>query len=213
MQIKFNGYTKILGSNRVIDNVSLSMESGKVYGLKGQNGSGKTMLMRAVCGLILPNQGNVTIDDRIIGKEISFPESVGLLLENPAFINGYSGFKNLKMIASISKKINDNQIAGAMERVGLNPNDKRPYRKYSLGMKQKLGIACAIMEEPDLLLLDEPLNALDDKGINCVRDIVYESKERGALVIITCHDDGELYEMSDEIFILDGGRIKGHEVS
>lgn len=213
MQIKFNRYTKILGSNRVIDNVSLTMESGKVYGLKGQNGSGKTMMMRAICGLILPTEGNVTIDDKIVGKDISFPESVGLLLENPAFINGYSGFKNLKMIASISKKIDDQQIAESMEKVGLNPKDKRPYRKYSLGMKQKLGVACAIMENPDLVILDEPLNALDEAGINCVENVIYEAKKRGALVIITCHDNEELHKMSDEIFIIEGGRIKGNEIS
>lgn len=212
MQIRFNRYTKILGSNRVIDDVSLTMESGKVYGFKGQNGSGKTMLMRAICGLLLPTQGNVTIDGKIVGKDISFPESVGLLLENPAFINGYSGFKNLKMIASVGKKINDKQISEAMEKVGLNPKDKRPYRKYSLGMKQKLGVACAIMEEPDLVILDEPLNALDEAGVSCVKGIVCEAKERGALVIVTCHDNEELYEMSDEIFILEGGRIKGHEI-
>lgn len=212
MLIRFNRYTKILGSNRVIDDVSLSMKSGKVYGFKGQNGSGKTMMMRAVCGLILPTEGNVTIDDKIVGKDISFPQSVGLLLENPAFVNGYSGFKNLKMIASISKKIGDNEIAGAMEKVGLDPKDKRHYRKYSLGMKQKLGVACAVMEKPDLLILDEPLNALDEDGINCVKDIVREAKERGALVIVTCHDNEELYEMSDEIFILEGGRIKDYEI-
>lgn len=212
MLIRFNRYTKILGSNRVIDDVSLSMKSGKVYGFKGQNGSGKTMMMRAVCGLILPTEGNVTIDDKIVGKDISFPQSVGLLLENPAFVNGYSGFKNLKMIASISKKIGDNEIAEAMEKVGLDPKDKRHYRKYSLGMKQKLGVACAVMEKPDLLILDEPLNALDEDGINCVKDIVREAKERGALVIVTCHDNEELYEMSDEIFILEGGRIKDYEI-
>lgn len=212
MHIEFNGYTKVLGSNRVIDDVSLTMKSGRVYGFKGQNGSGKTMMMRAVCGLILPTEGSVIIDDKIVGADISFPESVGLLLENPAFVNGYSGFKNLKMIASISKKIDDNQIVSAMEKVGLDPKDKKPYRKYSLGMKQKLGVACAVMEKPDLVILDEPLNALDEDGINRVKDIVREAKEGGALVIITCHDNEELYEMSDEIFILEGGKIKGHEI-
>lgn len=212
MQIKFNGYTKIMGSDKVIDNVNLTMESGNVYGFKGQNGSGKTMLMRAICGLILPTDGNVTIDDKIVGKDISFPESVGLLLENPSFINGYSGFKNLKMIVSIRKKINDSQIADAMQKVGLDPKDKRHYRKYSLGMKQKLGIACAIMEEPDLIILDEPFNGLDEAGILRVKDIVHESKESGALVILTCHDNEELYEMSDEIYLLEGGRIRGHEI-
>lgn len=212
MQIKFNGYTKIMGSDKVIDNVNLTMESGNVYGFKGQNGSGKTMLMRAICGLILPTDGNVTIDDKIVGKDISFPESVGLLLENPSFINGYSGFKNLKMIVSIRKKINDSQIADAMQKVGLDPKDKRHYRKYSLGMKQKLGIACAIMEEPDLIILDEPFNGLDEAGILRVKDIVHEAKESGALVILTCHDNEELYEMSDEIYLLEGGRIRGHEI-
>lgn len=212
MHIEFRDYTKILGMNTVIDDVSLEMYSGNVYGLKGQNGSGKTMLMRAICGLILPTEGDVIIDGKIIGKDISFPESVGLLLENPSFINGYSGFKNLKMIASIKNKIDDSKIAETMKKVGLDPNDKRPYRKYSLGMKQKLGIACAIMEEPDLIILDEPLNALDEAGADNVKAVVKEAKERGALVIVTCHDKEELNNLADEIFILDGGRIKGYEV-
>lgn len=212
MYITIDRYTKVMGTNMVLDNVSFDMRSGNVYGLRGQNGSGKTMLMRAICGLILPTEGSIAIDGKVIGKDISFPDSVGLLLENPSFINGYSGFKNLKMIASIKNKIDDGQIIKAMEKVGLDPNDKRPYRKYSLGMKQKLGIACAIMEEPDLIILDEPINALDEAGIDNVKAIVKEAKERGALVIIACHDKAQLKELADEIYVFDGGRLAGYEV-
>jgi len=212
MHIRFDKYTKILGKNKVIDDVSLDMYSGIVYGFRGQNGSGKTMLMRAVCGLILPTEGSVSIDNMVVGKDISFPDSVGLLLENPSFIGGYSGFKNLKMIASIKKEISDSHIAEVMEEVGLEPGDKRPYRKYSLGMKQKLGIACAIMEEPDLIILDEPFNALDEAGVENVRKIIIEAKNRGALVIVACHDKEQLDELADEIVIIDGGRISGYEV-
>ncbi len=212
MHIRFDRYTKILGRNKVIDDVSLDMYSGTIYGFRGQNGSGKTMLMRAVCGLILPTEGSVAIDGMVIGKDISFPDSVGLLLENPAFIGGYSGFKNLKMIASIKKIIGDSRITEVMEAVGLEPGDKRPYRKYSLGMKQKLGIACAIMEEPDLIILDEPFNALDEAGAENVRNVIMEAKDRGALVIVACHDKEQLDELADEIVIIDGGRISGYEV-
>ncbi len=212
MHIRFDRYTKILGRNKVIDDVSLDMYSGTIYGFRGQNGSGKTMLMRAVCGLILPTEGSVAIDGMVIGKDISFPDSVGLLLENPAFIGGYSGFKNLKMIASIKKIIGDDRITEVMEAVGLEPGDKRPYRKYSLGMKQKLGIACAIMEEPDLIILDEPFNALDEAGAENVRNVIMEAKDRGALVIVACHDKEQLDELADEIVIIDGGRISGYEV-
>ena len=164
MRVEIENYTKTIKGATVLSDISLNMESGKVYGLRGHNGCGKTMLMRAISGLILPTSGCVKIDGQAIGKDISFPPSIGLLIEYPAFINSYTGFKNLKMIADIQKKIGDDKIRDAIKKVGLDPDDKRTFKKYSLGMKQKLGIACAIMEEPDLIILDEPVNALDEAG-------------------------------------------------
>lgn len=207
MEIIVQNYTKVLKGSTVLNDISLRFVSGKVYGLKGHNGCGKTMLMRAICGLILPTKGYVSIDGKIIGKDISFPPSVGLLLEYPAFINNYTGFRNLKNIADIKKEISDLDIKNAISEVGLNPDDKRSFKKYSLGMKQKLGIACAIMESPDIIILDEPVNALDDAGKEIVRNILEKHKQRGALIIIACHDSEEMDYLADEIYMMSDGRV------
>lgn len=210
MKIDIEGYTKKIRGNLILDNISLTLESGKIYGLRGTNGSGKTMLMRAIAGLILPNAGRVIIDGKELGNTISFPDSMGLLLEYPSFVNGYTGYKNLKMIASIKKKAGDEQIRESIKVVGLDPDDKRAFRKYSLGMKQKLGIACAIMENPDLLILDEPFNALDEKGADMVRAILKNCKDNNKLVILACHDKSELESVADEIYEIYEGKITDH---
>lgn len=195
----------------ILDNINIEMESGKVYGLKGKNGSGKTMLMRAVCGLILPTSGYVSINDKIIGQDMSFPPSIGVLLENPSFIDGYTGYRNLKLIASINNRINDEQIKDTLTEIGLEWYDKRTYRKYSLGMKQRLGIAAAVMEKPDIVILDEPVNALDESGAEMVRNILAKLKSTGSVIIIACHDTEELRYLSDEIFTISDGNIIKHE--
>ena len=205
--IEIENFNKTIKKAVILENINLTFNSGKVYGLKGKNGSGKTMLMRAICGLILPITGCVRINGQILGKDISFPPSIGALLENPAFLNGYTGFKNLKMIASIQNRIDDKQIKDTLKQVGLDPEDRRTYKKYSLGMKQRLGIAAAIMEKPDIVILDEPINALDEAGARQVRGILKEQKERGAVCIIACHDTEELEFLSDEIIEIYEGRI------
>ena len=207
MQIEISNYTKKIKKNILLDNINIKMESGKIYGMCGRNGSGKTMLMRAISGLINPDEGYVKIDEKIIGKDISFPESIGLLLEYPGFVRKYSGFKNLKMIASLKGIAGDNQIKNTMIKTGLNPENKKSFGSYSLGMKQKLGIACAIMENPDLLILDEPFNALDEKGIEVVKKIIKDFKANNALVIVSCHDKEELNNISDEIYEMYEGEI------
>lgn len=207
MRIIVQNYTKKIKNNVVLDNVSVEMQSGFVYGLKGVNGSGKTMLMRAICGLIYPTSGKVIIDDKVVGKDISFPESVGILIENPAFLKNYTGFGNLKLLAEIQNKIDDSTIRQVLDKVGLDPDDKRVYRKYSLGMKQKLGIAAAVMESPDIIILDEPLNALDVEGVNRVKEIIAEQKAKGALIIVACHNSNELMEISDYIISIENGSI------
>lgn len=207
MYIKITDVNKTIKKAPILRDINLEFTGGKVYGLRGKNGSGKTMLMRAICGLITPDSGIIDINGNILGKDISFPESIGVLIENPAFIGNYTGFKNLKVLASIQNRIGDEQIRKALEDIGLDPDDKRTYRKYSLGMKQKLGIAAAVMENPDIIILDEPINALDDVSVEKVHDILEEQKKRGAVIIIACHDKEELDQLSDEIIEISDGRI------
>ncbi|MCJ7839336.1 ABC transporter ATP-binding protein [Lederbergia sp. NSJ-179] len=206
--IQMDHVTKKLKGVIVIQDVSMTLSSGKVTGFRGVNGSGKTMLMRLISGLILPTKGVITIDGKKLGKEITFPESIGILLENPAFLDSYSGLQNLKMLASIRDEIDDTQIKHVLDKVGLTPESSRKkYKKYSLGMKQRLGIAGAIMEQPDIVILDEPTNSLDTSGVECVKEIVRQEKERGAVVVIACHDTDILDELADEIHYLENGSL------
>ena len=205
--IEIRNLTKKINNNVVLDNINLLFKSGNVYGLQGINGSGKTMLMRAIIGLISPSEGEINIDGKRLGKDIDFPSSVGFLLENPAFLDIYSGEENLVLLESIEKKPDREHIRNLLEEVGLSFAGNKKYKKYSLGMKQRLGIAAAIMDNPDIVVLDEPTNALDDSGKEMVARIVRKQKERGALVIISCHDMDTLEMLSDEIIKLETGRI------
>jgi len=210
MNIEVENLTKIISKNTVLNNINIKMEQGKIYGLKGKNGSGKTMLMRAICGLIIPTEGRVIIDGKVLGKDISFPESIGALIESPGFISNYSGYKNLKILAEIQGKIEEEKIKQTISLVGLDPEDNKKFKKYSLGMKQKLGIAAAIMEEPEIIILDEPTNALDENSIKKLGGILRDLRDRGSLIIISCHDSEELNYLSDEIFFIESGEIKKH---
>lgn len=185
----------------------MSLQSGTIYGLCGINGSGKTMLMRALCGLITIDSGEIWIDSRQLGKDLSFPPEVGALIETPGFIGNYSAYHNLKIIADIQSHIGRTEIEQAIIRVGLDPNDRKPYKKYSLGMKQRVGIACAIMERPQLLVLDEPFNAIDEDSIPKIKEIILEEKKRGALVVLACHNSKDMSDVADTIFFLKGGRL------
>jgi ABC-2 type transport system ATP-binding protein len=211
-EIAIQNLSKTIKSNAVIQDISMNLKSGVIYGFKGINGSGKTMLMRLICGLIRPTEGEIRINGKTLGKDLSFPESIGVFLENPAFLDSYSGFQNLKILASIKSVATDEDIRATLSRVGLSPNDKKKYRKYSLGMKQRLGIAAAIMEKPDIVILDEPTNSLDADGVMLVKQIVQEEKVRGALVILSCHDGELLKDLSDEIFLLECGHLVEHTV-
>ena len=212
MYVEIEALTKIIDKNKVLDDVSLAMEKGKIYGIKGKNGSGKTMLLRTVCGLIKPTEGLVRVSGKQIGKDVTFPDSVGVLIENPGFIPSLSGYDNLKMLADIKGLIGKEEIEAIMERVGLEKACfKKKYKTYSLGMKQKLGIAAAIMERPELILLDEPTNALDEESVRKLLDILKEEKERGACIILASHDMEELTLLSDIIFIMEEGRVRKAE--
>lgn len=211
MVLEIKDYTKVIKHNTILDNVNLNLVGGNIYGLRGVNGSGKTMLIRAMCGLIYPSAGEVSINGEILGKDISFPRSIGVLIEAPAFLPNYTGYKNLKLLADIKGKATDERIGEVLELVGLNKDDKRTYRKFSLGMKQKLGIAAAIMEEPDIVILDEPFNALDAETAENVKELIIKEKQRGALVILACHDAAALVDLSDTVITIENGRIKNVE--
>ena len=212
MYVEIEYLTKIIDKNKVLDDVSLEMDKGKIYGIKGKNGSGKTMLLRAICGLIKPTEGLVRVSGKQIGKDVTFPDSVGVLIENPGFIPSLSGYDNLKMLADIKGLIGKEEIEEAMEKVGLEKSCfKKKYKTYSLGMKQKLGIAAAIMESPELILLDEPTNALDEESVRKLLDILKEEKERGACIILASHDMEELTLLSDIIYIMEEGRVRKAE--
>ena len=209
--IELKEVVKDIKGKRIIDHVTLHLESGKISGLKGVNGSGKTMLMRLISGLITHTSGSITINGKQLGKDITFPESVGILIENPAFLDTYSGFDNLKMLASIQNRIGEEEIRSILAKVGLDPQDKKKYRKYSLGMKQRLGIAAAVMENPDIIILDEPTNALDSDGVEMLKEILHEHRERGALLLISCHDLATLKELSDEMYLMESGALRPYQ--
>lgn len=207
MKIELNHVTKTISRRLVIDDISLTLEGGKIWGIKGINGSGKTMLMRVISGLIKPDSGSVIIDGKVLWKDISFPESIGVLIEAPAFLDGLTGLQNLQTLASIKNKISDDQIKQAILDVGLNPNLSKKYKAYSLGMKQRLGIAAALMEKPEIILLDEPTNALDVDGVELIKKLTRRERDRGALVVVSCHDEAIITELSDEIIYLSEGKV------
>ena len=207
MKLTLENVSKTLKGTKIIENVSLTLVGGRVYGLQGYNGSGKTMLMRLMAGLIRPTEGQIDIDGQVLGRDIDFPPSIGLLLENPAFLTNYTGMENLTLIASLNGRADNARIREGIARVGLDPEDKRKYRKYSLGMKQRLGIACAIFETPDMILLDEPTNALDQDGVALVNDIIKQERERGALVVLASHAQESMESLADEIYVVEQGKI------
>lgn len=213
MKITVKNATKIIKGAVILKDVQIELESGKVYGLQGPNGGGKTMLMRLISGLIRPTRGSVYIDDKQLGKDIDFPPSIGVLIENPAFLPNYTGLQNLELLARIQTRADQAQIRQTISDVGLQPNDKRKYRKYSLGMKQRLGIAAAVMEQPDLIILDEPTNALDEEGVERICQIIRRERDRGALIIMACHDARILESVSDMIYTVVDGYVERKAVS
>lgn len=199
--------TKVIRRRTVLDDVSLELPRGGIYGFSGVNGSGKTMLFRAVAGLIHLTSGTIDVFGRRIGRNASFPEGLGLILESVGFWEEYTGLDNLRLLAGIRGEIGDDQIRATLERVGLNPDDGREYGAYSLGMRQRLAVAQAVMEAPGLLVLDEPTNALDVDGIALVCRIVREERERGATVLLACHNEPGLEALFERRFHMADGRI------
>ncbi len=206
--IKVEKLCKTIKNVDVLTNISIELNSGNIYGFIGINGSGKTMLIKALSGLIHPTSGHIYIDGKEVYKDIYRIINVGIIIENASLYPEFTGYKNLEMISKIKKIIQPKDIIKAIERVGLDPYDKRPVNKYSLGMKQRLIIAQAIMEHPDFLLLDEPTNALDIDGINLIRNIIKEEAERGSLVIIASHNMNDIGILCNKTYEMNNGYIK-----
>ena len=205
--VRIVNYTKKIKSNVILDNINYTFEKGKIYAIIGRNGSGKTMLLRAICGLIFPDNGEIYIDDKQLHKDISFPDNCGVIIENSELLPNFSGFENLKILSKIKKTASDNDIISALETVGLDSQSKKKVKAYSLGMKQRLSIAQAIFENPELLLMDEPTNALDEKGVDMIRNILQKFRDNDAIVLIASHNKEDIEILADEIINISDGKI------
>ncbi len=188
-----------IGKTQILKNINVSFEQGRIHGLIGRNGSGKTMLMKCICGFIKPTSGEITVDGKRVGKDVDFPKNMGIIIETPGFIPYYSGYKNLKLLAGLNNRIGKKEIMQSMEQVGLDPKLKRHVRKYSLGMRQRLGLAQAIMENPDLLILDEPFNGLDKDGVKDMREYLLSYKEQGKTILICSHSAEDISVLCESL--------------
>ena len=207
MKIEITNLKKVIKGTIVLDDINYTFSGGRIYGLCGKNGWGKTMLMRLIAGLIYPSSGTIRIKDKVLGKDISFPESVGMLIENPSFLNDYTGKQNLEMLAGLQKNVDKAEVRRVLEQVGLDPDDKRKFYKYSLGMRQRLGIAAAIMGSPELILLDEPINAIDTDGVQEIRAIIRGLSAENRIIIVASHDKSEMDYLADEKIYMSEGRL------
>lgn len=203
--VEIKNYCKSIKSRPILNNVSYNFEYGKIYGIYGHNGSGKTMLLRAIAGLLVPDSGSVVIDGKVLHKDMSFPPSIGIVIENMNLLPQYNAFDNLKILGKIKKTVTDEDIKTALERVGLKSDLK--VKKFSLGMKQRLNIAQAVFEKQKIILLDEPTNALDNDGVQLIYKLLKEEKERGALVVITTHHKEDLEEVCDVVLEMTEGEL------
>ncbi len=205
--IEIEEATKCFKSQKALDDVSLNFEKGKIHGIIGRNGSGKTVLMKCICGLMYLDTGIITVDGKRLQKDINIPKNIGIIIETPGFLGSYSGYRNLKMLADINKKADRYTIRETIELVGLDPDDKKHVRKYSLGMKQRLGIAQAIMEDPEILILDEPMNGLDNQGVEDMRSLLLKLKEKGKTILLASHNKEDISTLCDTVTELDHGKI------
>ena len=203
--IEVNNVTLKTKEYTILDNVSIKVDKGEIVGLVGGNGSGKTMLMKCICGFYNDYSGTIEVGGKEIGKDIDFPENLGFIIETPGFLLNYSGYKNLKYLASIREKIDSNEIKESMSLVGLDSADKKHVGKYSMGMRQRLGIAQAIMEKPDILVLDEPMNALDKNGVEEMRRLFLKMKSEGKLILLTSHNREDIEILCDEVYEMEEG--------
>ncbi|NLB89961.1 MAG: ATP-binding cassette domain-containing protein [Clostridiales bacterium] len=207
MYLTVSKVSKYFGKQKVLSDVSFSLEKGKIHGVIGHNGSGKTLLFKCICGYLSPDQGDITVNGKRIGKDIAFPENMGLILETPGFLPHCKGENNLEMLYTIRQPKNNATICAALQKVGLLAAAKKPVSTYSLGMRQRLGIAQAIMENPDFLLLDEPFNALDAQGVSHLRDLFLSLKAQGTTIVFSSHNPIDIQLLCDSVTCLDAGQV------
>lgn len=205
--IKVENVAKKFGEDTALENVSIEFEKGKIYGIVGRNGSGKTVLFKTIVGFLKPTGGRVIVGGKVIGKDVDFADNIGIIIETPGFLSAFSGYKNLEYLAGIKKRIGKKEIRETMARVGLNPKSKKKVGKYSLGMRQRLGIAQAIMENPDILILDEPMNGLDKQGVKDVRNILLNLKEDGKTILLASHNKEDIEILCHEVYEMECGQI------
>lgn len=205
--IEVKNVSLTLQKNPILKNIDVVFEKGRIHGLIGRNGSGKTMLMKCICGFVCPTTGEIFVDGKKIGKDCDFPDNTGIIIETPGFIPYYSGYKNLKLLADLHGKISKDDIRNTMKTVGLDPDLKRHVRKYSLGMRQRLGLAQAIMEDPDLLILDEPMNGLDKDGVKDMRQYLLDLKAQGKTILIASHSAEDIDVLCDTVSEMDKGLL------
>lgn len=207
-RIAVKNVTKIMKKKKVLDHVNAVFESGNIYGIYGRNGCGKTMLLRAMCGLIYPTEGEIIYDDKILHKDMDFPENIGIIIEHAELLPQYDAYTNLKLLADIRGEIGRSEIREVLKRVELDPDDKKREGEFSLGMKQKLAIAQAIMEHPQILLLDEPTNGLDEESVKNIRRLLLEEKERGSIILLASHNKEDLFVLADHIVKMKNGAVE-----
>lgn len=205
--ISVENITKSYQGVKVLNNVSVTFEQGKIHGIIGRNGSGKTVLIKTICGLVRPDEGRVTVKGRIIGKDVDFPENIGVIIEAPGFLPALSARRNLEYLASLRNVVGKEEVRNAIALVGLDPDDKKHVGKYSLGMKQRLGLAQAIMEDPDILILDEPMNGLDKNGVAEIRELLLRFREAGKTILIVSHNSEDIRMLCDTVYEMDGGKL------
>lgn len=198
---------KAFGKEEILHGISHVFEAGKIHGIIGNNGSGKTVMMKCICGFLRPDQGHVRVSGKEVGKDIDFPDDLGIIIETPGFLPGLTGFRNLKLLASLRDIADEEKIRETILRVGLDPGLKKPVSKYSLGMRQRLGIAQAIMEDPALLILDEPFNGLDKHGVAQIRSLIKELREEGKTILLASHNQTDIDELCDTVCEMDAGRL------
>ena len=205
MEINVNYVSLNVDNNKLLQDICVEFVGGKIYGLIGRNGSGKTMLMKCICGFVHVTEGTIYVNGKIIGKEIDFPENIGIIIETPGFIGNYTGMQNLKRLADINRSIGKKEIEETLKQVGLYDARNKKVKKYSLGMRQRLGIAQAIMENPDILILDEPFNGLDREGILYIRQLLSTLKEKGKLILLSSHSEEDIHLLCDEVYRMEEG--------
>ncbi len=197
--------TKSFGSEVVLKHVDRTFEAGKIHGIVGNNGSGKTVMMKCICGFLKPTEGKVTVSGKVIGKDVDFPEDCGVIIETPGFLPNLSGYRNLKLLADLNKIVGKDVIKETIRRVGLDPDMKKPVGKYSLGMRQRLGLAQALMEDPSIMILDEPFNGLDKYGVTQMRQLIGSLRDKGKTILLASHNQMDIDELCDTVCEMDAG--------